>query len=76
MKLSLSTVLKHMIDKIVEEWIKKVPEFKLEEYDDWKKNLADRIANQITKRTQIDSLEEEEIIDENIGNNSSKTNIP
>jgi len=65
-----------MIDKIVEEWIKKVPEFKLEEYDDWKKNLADRIANQITKRTQIDSLEEEEIIDENIGNNSSKTNIP
>jgi len=76
MKLSLSTVLKHMIDKIVEEWIKKTPELKLEEYDDWKIDLADRLANQITKRTQIDSLEEEEIIDENIGNNSSKTNIP
>ena len=50
MKISTRTVLKNIIDGVIEEWQGKLPDKALESYDNWRTDILDRMEYQLQKR--------------------------
>ena len=61
MKISTRTILKNIIDSVIEEWKVRLPEKSLDSYDNWRTDILDRLDFQLKK--QNISLDEV-IIDE------------
>lgn len=50
MKINMRTILSHLLDATIKEWQAKVPDKKLEEYDNWKTDLIDKIDYRLSKQ--------------------------
>lgn len=46
----MRTILSHLLDATIKEWQAKVPDKKLEEYDNWKTDLIDKIDYRLSKQ--------------------------
>jgi hypothetical protein len=49
-KLSTRTLLSHLIKETVKEWKLRLPDKPLEAYDNWEKDIVDKIAFQLSKK--------------------------
>ena len=50
MKITTRTILKNIIDSVIEEWQRKLPEKTLDSYDNWRTDILDRLEFQLNKR--------------------------
>ena len=55
-KLSMQTILTNLFETTIKEWQIRVPDKKLEEYDNWKIDLINKIDHQL-KKNGIDIVE-------------------
>jgi hypothetical protein len=56
-KLSTKTILKNIIDSVIAEWQQKLPDKKLDDYDNWRLDILDRIDFQLKKQNiSLDEL--------------------
>ena len=64
-KLSMQTILKNLVETTIKEWKIRVPDKKLEDYDNWSIDLINKIDYQLKKNgidmseTIVDTIEKE-----------------
>ena len=64
-KLSMQTILKNLVETTIKEWKIRVPDKKLEDYDNWSIDFINKIDYQLKKNgidmseTIVDTIEKE-----------------
>ena len=71
MRINMRTILTNIIESTIKEWLSKVPDKHLEEYENWQTDLVDKIDYKLSK--QGISLNEV-IIDTDNDNKDNKDN--
>lgn len=49
-KISMRTILTNLLDSTIKEWQLRVPDKKLEEFDNWRVDFINKIDYQLTKK--------------------------
>ena len=60
MKLLNDTILRRIIETTINEWKKKVPDVKLEEYQDWQDDLVSRLMTFMEDKQSLPNQSKEE----------------
>jgi len=57
MKISARTIITNIVDSVIEEWQRKLPDKPLESYVNWRSDIVDRIEFQLNKHNvSLDEL--------------------
>lgn len=68
MKISMITILTNLVDNTIKEWKLRLPEKKLEDFDNWKIDLINKIDYQLKKQ----GIDMSEIIVDTTENNGKE----